>query len=169
MVNRGWLYADSGACAYEERAPAQGLRALPASVRVAQEVGAGLGAGQVLLRGVSTWHPPRRAGPAGPYLTALGRPGPADDLRFYLLRAGWRGPWRGFGCIVINPPPPWRSLSELQHCSGVDLELAAGHVARLVGGQEAHDRRDVFGLDVGHRHGLHQREDRQCVFARGVF
>jgi len=74
MVNRGWLYADSGARACEERAPAQDLRALSASVRVAQEMGAGLGRSQVLLRGVSAWHTPRRAGPVARYLTTVGRP-----------------------------------------------------------------------------------------------
>ena len=39
VVFLGWLYADSRARAYEERAPAQDLRALSSSVRVAQEVG----------------------------------------------------------------------------------------------------------------------------------
>jgi hypothetical protein len=37
-------------------------------------MGAGLGGSQVLLRGVSAWHTPRRAGRAGLYLTTVGRP-----------------------------------------------------------------------------------------------
>src|SRR3546814_11012731 len=54
-----------------------------------------------------------------------------------------------------SPPPRGRLLREaagLQQRSGVDADLLARDVARLVAGPEDRQVRDVLGLDVGDGH-----------------
>src|SRR3546814_10850175 len=64
-------------------------------------------------------------------------------------------------------PPPWgrllREAAGLHQRAGVDADLLAGDVARLVAGQEDGQVRDVLGLDVGDGHGLEGGERQLCV------
>src|SRR3954452_6091283 len=87
----------------------------------------------------------------------------------FMAQSVW--PWQRSWSTLTFTVSPVRLLVEvvpLEVTAGVDPHLRAGHVARLVRGEEQDRVADVEDIDVADRHGLLHGEDRLGVLTGRV-